>query len=267
METYFKSGEVEELINYLEVNKSLRIHEILINSLNNKLEDEKEYSRDNFLDEWKEGNVILALLTEGNLDYGYKWYFVMGYLELVIKMSEHILDNKINFTNELIVLQNELIELLKSDTNQFMQTANMMLVKVNLISIIGSKQSLGKSLLDLGKAYESIAGLKPNAIKVYRDILNGFESESVKNSSGLFPEISQVDTRTKAEIEIFESAKLHLERLSGEKLQEINRIHVNNDQQAKVLVKEVLGMEKEILDEKSNTDGIFSKLKKLWKKN
>ena len=163
----------------------------------------------------------------------------------------------------------EFIDLLK-EKNDTISIANVAGAKAQITTSIGNlleKQDIGNDVLQSADSYANIGHTK-QAIQMYREILKDFESESVKNSSGLFPEISQVDTRPEAEIEIYEKAKNQYEKLSGEKIPEVKRVQVKTNKQAKKLVQEVHKKERKIITaQESRKIGVLNKLKNLFKIN
>ncbi|WP_124979458.1 hypothetical protein [Nonlabens xiamenensis] len=162
----------------------------------------------------------------------------------------------------------EFIDLLK-EKNDLKSIANISASKAQITTSIGNllkKEDIGKDLLQFAESYANV-GQTQQAIQIYQGMLSDFECESVKNSSGLFPEMTQVDTRTKAEIEIFKKAKEQYELLSGLKVPEVKRVHRDDDEQPGKLVNEVHNKEKEMTKErKSNESGFLGKLKKVFKK-
>ena len=147
----------------------------------------------------------------------------------------------------------EFIEILKSNDNDGKAIANISAAKAQVSNSIGNlleKHEIGEDMLQFAQAYENV-GQAEMAIKIYQGILNDFESDSVKLSSGLFPEISQVDDRPPSEIKIYEKAKNSFERLTGKITSEPKRIHIDSNG------------ESQTTEEK----GFLGKLRNLFKKN
>lgn len=124
------------------------------------------------------------------------------------------------------------------------------------------KYEIGEDMLQFAQSYEKVEQTE-TATKIYQGIMNDFESESVKSSSGLFPEISYVDDRPESEIKVFEIAKKSFERLSGQNIAESKRVHIN--EKAKEMVLELEKTTNQTT--KENESGFLNKLKRLFKKN
>lgn len=74
------------------------------------------------------------------------------------------------------------------------------------------KETYGIDMLQYAESYENV-GLESKSINIYKALINDFESQSRKLSSGLFPEIQHIDEPTKEELEIINKAKESLNRL------------------------------------------------------
>ncbi|MNY09759.1 hypothetical protein D3C86_1426950 [compost metagenome] len=132
------------------------------------------------------------------------------------------------------------IDILTKRNDEYKAIANIAAAKAQVSNSIGNlleKFEIGEDMLQFAQSYEQV-GQTQLATKIYQGIMNDFECESVKNSSGLFTEISQIDTRPKEEIEIFEKAKVNFEILTGEKVPEIKRVHIDDSANAKKIVEE-----------------------------
>ncbi len=168
----------------------------------------------------------------------------------------------------------DFIELLKNRNDENKAIANIAAAKAqvsNSIFNLLEKSELGKDMLQLAESYENV-GQKEISVKMYIGIMNDFESDSIKSSSGLFPEISQVDTRPAEEILIFKTAKDSFERLTGEKIEEPKRVHIDNNENAKTIVEKMTAEQKEVtekdyVEEKIESTGFFNKLINVFKKN
>ncbi|AXG69065.1 hypothetical protein KORDIASMS9_01284 [Kordia sp. SMS9] len=160
----------------------------------------------------------------------------------------------------------EFIDLLKAK-DDVKSVANISAAKAQITTSVANllpKEAIGNDMLQFAASYAAV-GQTEHAMQIYQGIMNDFESESVKNSSGLFPELNQVDTRPAVEIEVFEKAKAEFEKLSGEEFPEKQRMSVNDSELAQKLAAEVHKKEKEILDKSQNeSKGFFSKLKSFF---
>jgi hypothetical protein len=157
----------------------------------------------------------------------------------------------------------EFIDLLKSK-DDIKAVANVSAAKTQITTSLQNllqKEDIGWDMLQFAESYVN-AGHTEFAIQIYQGILNDFESESVKLSSGLFPEINHVDTRPKTEIEIYNSAKAAFTKLSNEAIPEATHI---TPEAAKNLVAAVKQAEQELRQEKES-NGFLSKLKRFFKK-
>ncbi|WP_299768175.1 hypothetical protein [uncultured Dokdonia sp.] len=279
-----KFQELKEKIETAE--NSFQIHKFLGDVLNQtKVEiDGESFNAQKFQEEFFEGLEIFKALNMSNIPKNdFKEYSNIlvqlafktgGFTKLMANtaMKNGVFLSDISDTYkvhpELRERFQEFINLLK-EKNDVKSLANVAAAKAQITTSIGNlleKKDIGIDMLQFADSYANV-GQSEQAIQIYKGILNDFESESVKNSSGLFPEISQVDTRPEAEIEIFEKAKTQYEKLSGEKLPEVKRVHVNKNEQAKKLMQEVHKKEQEIRNEQVNKKaGFFDKLKNIFKK-
>jgi len=283
-----KLNKFQELKEKIETSEnSFQIHKFLGDVLNKtKIEiDGESFNAQKYQEEFFEGLKIFKALNESNIpkeefiEYSnilvHLAFNTGGFTKLMantaMKNGVHLSDISDTYKvhPELRERFQEFINLLK-EKNEFKSIANVASAKAQITTSIGNllkKEDIGQDMLQFADAYVNV-GQTDNAIQIYRGILNDFESESVKNSSGLFPEISQVDTRPENEIEVFNKAKLQYEKLSAEKLPEVKRVHVNTNEQAKKLVQEVSKKEEEIRNEQRNTKiGFFDKLKNIFKNN
>jgi hypothetical protein len=162
----------------------------------------------------------------------------------------------------------EFIDLLKTK-NEKGAIANVSATKAQIstsISNLLEKHEIGRDMLQFAKAYEDV-GETAQAANMYKGIMNDFECESLKLSSGVFPEIKQVDTRSAEEIEIFEIARGRYETLTGEKVTATETVNVNADEAAKQLV-DAADKAAAALDEKNKdeeTGGFFKRVRKFFK--
>ncbi|MFK7747473.1 MAG: hypothetical protein AB8B65_03710 [Kordia sp.] len=162
----------------------------------------------------------------------------------------------------------EFIDLLKT-AGDLKSVANISAAKAQITTSIANllqKEDIGYDMLQFAAAYVNIEQTE-HAIQIYQGIINDFEAESIKNSSGLFPEINQIDTRSQGEIDIYKKAKAQFETLSNEKLPEVPKVHIRESEAVKKLVEEVHKKEQEILkDTKQQEAGFLSKLKSFFGK-
>lgn len=265
---------------------SFDIHKFLVDVLSQKKVeiDGESFNSEKYQDEFFEGLKIFKALNNSEVGQNefneYSNILVQlafktgGFIRLLadtaMKNGAHLSDIDIyKVHSDLRAKFQEFIDLLK-EKNDIKSIANVSASKAQITTSIGNllkKEEIGIDMLQFADAYVNV-GQTQQAIQIYKGIMNDFESESVRNSSGLFPEINQVDTRPKAEIEIFEKAKEQYEQLSGDKLPEVNRVHIDNDEQARKLVEEVHKKEEKIISERKNNEkGFFGKLKNIFKKN
>lgn len=282
-----KQNKFEELKQKLsDSESSFDIHKFLADVLNGKKVeiDGESFNAEKYQEEYFEGLDVYKALNNSDLDKDKFQEYSNILVQLAFKtggftrlMADTAMRNGVHLSDidtykvhsDLRAKFQEFIDLLK-EKNDIKSIANVSASKAQITTSIGNllkKEDIGIDMIQFADSYVDV-GQTQQAIQIYKGIMNDFESESVRNSSGLFPEISQVDTRPKAEIEIFEKAKEQYERLSGEKIPEVNRVHIDNDEQARKLVEEVHKKEKEIISErKNNEQGFFGKLKNLFKKN
>lgn len=283
-----RQNKFQELKEKIEVREnSFQIYKYLGDVLNKiKVEiDGKSFNAQIYQEEFLEGLEIFKALNKSEIPEDDSKNFSNILVQLAFKtggfiklMANTALKNGVYLSDisdtykvhpELRSKFQEFIDLL-NEKNDAISVANVAGAKAQITSSIGNlleKQDIGNDVLQSADSYANIGHTK-QAIQMYKEILKDFESESVKNSSGLFPEISQVDTRPEEEIEIYEKAKKQYEKLSGEKLPEVKRVHVNTNKQAKKLVQGVSRKEQEFRTEKNNKKkGLFDKLKNLFKSN
>lgn len=172
----------------------------------------------------------------------------------------------------------ELIDLLKNRTSEEKSIANLAAAKAKVSNSIDNtleKYQIGEDMLQFAEAFEK-AGETETAIRIYQGIMNDFECESVKLSSGIIPEMTHVDDRPKAEIEVFSTAKISFERLTGKKIQEPNRMHIteSHETENKTTVPETVQLHEEPVhtsepDRSSSPapTGILDKIKRFFGKN
>jgi len=286
MKHFIVSNKFDELKKALESSdSSLRIHQLLLRILNNEIVNEAEYGFEAnvYQEEFSEGFDLYKALNKSTISPTHLQEFKAALIFLTFKMGGFIklmadtamrkgvylsqIENvyKVNPT-----IRNDLqsfIELL-NQTNDKKAISNVAAAKAQISLSIGnllSKPEIGQDMLQFAAGYADI-GLKVEAVQIYKNILNDFESESVKLSSGLFPEITYADTRSPEEIEVFEIAKNRFEALTGANLPEIKRAHVSVDVNAKKIVDHVQSHEQQVNQEydKQENTCFWGRLKKRF---
>jgi len=268
-----KDNKFEELKEYLKISSDFQIHKFLLEVLEyNKIEiDSESFSAKKFQEEFIEGLKIYLALEKSNIDELQLKEYSNILVDLAFKMSEFIqliantAMNKgvyLSDVEELYkvrpVIREKLqvfIDILKHRGDEDKAIANMAAAKAqvsNSIENLLEKFEIGEDMLQFAESYVEVGQIQL-ATKIYQGIMNDFECESVRNSSGLFPEISQIDTRPKEEIAIFEKAKENLEKLIGEKIPEIKRVSIDDSELAKKIVDESENPTEERIEEDFNT--------------
>jgi hypothetical protein len=253
-----KDNKFEELKEYLKISSDFQIHKFLLEVLEkNKIEiDGESFSAKKYQEEFIEGLEIYLALEKSNINELQLKEYSNILVELAFKMCGFIqlmantAMNKgayLSDMEELYKVRPEIreklqvfIDILKHRGDQDKAIANIAAAKAqvsNSIENLLEKFEIGEDMLQFAQSYVQI-GQTQLATKIYQGIMNDFECESVRNSSGLFPEISQIETRPKEEIAIFEKAKINLEKLTGEKTPEIKRVSIDDSELAKKLVDE-----------------------------
>ncbi len=280
-----EENKFEELKEVLKNSPEYKIHSYLLEVLNDKTVelDGESFSAERYQEEFLEGLQIFEALIKSNIDKIQLNNFLNILVELAFKMGGFIQLMSQTAMNKGVYLSDiedlykvnptlrqrlqDFIENLKNSGNQDKQVANLSATKAQITNSIGNllqKFEIGKDMIQFAQSYEKV-GQSEMASRIYQGIMNDFESESVKASSGLFPEISYVDDRPESEIKIFETAKKSFERLSGQIIAEPKRVHINENEKAKEMV---LEMEKASNQtSQKNEGGFLNKLKRLFKKN
>ena len=280
-----EENKFEELKEVLKNSPEYKIHSYLLEVLNDKTVelDGESFSAERYQEEFLEGLQIFEALIKSNIDKIQLNNFLNILVELAFKMGGFIQLMSQTAMNKGVYLSDiedlykvnptlrhrlqDFIEYLKNSGNQNKQIANLSATKAQITNSIGNllqKFEIGNDMIQFAQSYEKV-GQTEMATRIYQGIMNDFESESVKASSGLFPEISYVDDRTEEEIKIFETAKTNFERLTGQIVEEPKRVHINESEKAKEIVTEVEKSVKQIVNE--NESGFLNKLKRLFKKN
>ncbi|SDJ97431.1 hypothetical protein SAMN04487898_105189 [Pedobacter sp. ok626] len=129
-------------------------------------------------------------------------------------------DHQYKFNPEIRKQLQQLIDLLKAKKRKAanIDIANLCSAKAKISTSIPNllkKEEIGEDMLQLAKSFEKVDS-DAVAIKLYESIMNDFQAESSRLSSGLFPEISYIDSRPKREIEIFEMANASHKKLTAQ---------------------------------------------------
>jgi MoxR-like ATPase len=271
--SFEKLEEIKQKIS--DPKSSFDIHKFLNDVLNGKkIEiDGESFNAEKYQDEFFEGLDIYKKLSESKINKEQFQEYSNILVQLAFKTGGFIKLMANNATKNGVYLSDietykvnpnlrakfqEFINLLK-ENSEIKSIANVSASKAQITTSIGNllkKEDIGNDMLQFAESYVNV-GQTQQAIQIYKGIMNDFEADSVKNSSGLFPEINQVDTRSKSEIEIFEKAKKQYQQLSEKKAPEANLVHVDNNEQAKKLAEEVYIKEQEIMD--NNTEDISFK--------
>ncbi|WP_163410007.1 hypothetical protein [Flavobacterium ajazii] len=232
-------NKFDKLKEYLKDSKDFQIHKFLLEVLegNEKIEiDGESFDAVKFQEEFLEGLRIYLTLQKSNLnDFQFKAYSSV-LVELTFKMcgfirlmADKAMENGVYLSDlEDVykvnpVIRQELqvfIDVLKSK-NESNSVANVAAGKAqvtNSIQNLLEKFEIGEDMLQFAESYEKVGQIE-FAADIYKGIINDFECDSVKFSSGIFPEISHIDTRSQKEIDVFEKAKLNLVRIIGENVQ------------------------------------------------
>lgn len=280
-----EENKFEELNEALINSTEFKIHSYLLDVLNNKTVeiDGESFSAERYQEEFLEGLQIFEALIKSNIDKIKLDSFLNILVELAFKMGDfiHLMSqtamNKGVYLSDIEELYQvnpiirtrlqDFIEFLQKSDNQDKSIANLSATKAQISNSTGNlleKYEIGQDMLQFAQAYEKVEQTE-TATRIYQGIMNDFESESVKSSSGLFPEISYVDERPQSEIKVFETAKNSFERLTGQNIAEPKRVHVNENEKAKEMVLEMEKKNNQITQE--NESGFLNKLKRLFKKN
>lgn len=246
-----KLAEFKQALKELE---ELQIHEYLYEILdNNPVEiNEESFSPYGYQIEFLEGLQLYKALEKSEIGSDHLKQYSNLLVHLAFFMSSHVQNLAHEAMSQNTYLTDlghiyrfriypeiregiqELIDLLKDRSGEEKAIANLAAAKAkvsNSIDNILEKYQIGEDMLQFADAFEKV-GETETAVKIHQGIMNDFECESVKLSSGIIPEMTHVDDRPETEIEIFNKAKINFERLTGQKVQEPNRIHVKESRQA-----------------------------------
>lgn len=174
-------------------------------------------------------------------------------------------DHQYKFNPEIRKQLQELIDLLNAKKGKAKDIANLCSAKAKISGSIPDllkKEEIGEDMLQMAKSFENVESHVAIAIKIYESIMNDFQSESSRLSSGFFPEISYIDSRPEREIEIFETANAAHQKLTAQ----------NNGQNTGPVVKTgdlvstFQSSEGEIENSLTKIDnGFFARIKRLFK--
>ncbi|MFK7907371.1 MAG: hypothetical protein AB8B69_19710 [Chitinophagales bacterium] len=250
MRKYIVENKFDELKKALK-KSNLEVFRILANALDKRETEYKEISFNTNLyeQEWMEGIAVYLALDESEIEKKALEIYRKGLVGIVFKIHHFIRESAIEVTDsgthfkedfyinpQLRVDLQAIIDLWKKQ-KFFKSVLNMVVAKAQLSTVMNhriERFEIGRDMLQCAGGYEEL-DYKENAVQMYQAILHDFECESVKLSSGLFPQVSYVDTRPMEEIEVFEKAKERYEALTGKIIREPNRVHVNSDESAKEL--------------------------------
>lgn len=249
-----QQNKLEELKEALRNSEEFQIHRYLYEILNNNFVEinEDSFPCDRYQVEFLEGLQLYKALEKSEINEDHLKQYTALLVHLAFITSAHIqylateAMNQNFYLSDLEHIDNfrvlpeirgsiqELIQLLEIKTGEEKSIANLAVAKAKISNSIGNtleKYEIGEDMLQFAENFEKV-GETGTAIRIHQGIMNDFECESVKLSSGIIPEMNHVDDRPEAEIEVFNKAKAHFERLTGQKVEEPNRIHVTERREA-----------------------------------
>lgn len=264
-------------------NSKLKIHQVLLQALNGNRLEETNYGfeANMYQEDFLEGINLYKALNESEIPKNQLQEYKIALTFLAFKMGGFIklladktmqqglyLSQVENVYKVNPSLRNELqafIDLLK-ETDDVQAIANISAAKAQISLSVGDlleKYEIGQDMLQFARGYEN-AGLKDGATRIYINILSDFECESAKASSNLFPEITHIDTRTEAEIEVFEIAKNRFETITGTNIPPIKRVKPDDDVNAEKLVEAVDKHEIPLEEEENHPVSLWSRVKRFF---
>ncbi|GGE40655.1 hypothetical protein EV200_101760 [Pedobacter psychrotolerans] len=174
-------------------------------------------------------------------------------------------DHQYQFNPEIRKQLQELIDLLNAKKGKAKDIANLCSAKAKIscsVPDLLKKEEIGEDMLQMAKSFENVASHVSIAIKLYESIMNDFQSESSRLSSGLFPEIAYIDSRPEREIEIFEMASAaHQKLISQNNKQNTSPVVKKED-----LVSTFQSSKGEIKNTLTKTYNVFfARIKRLFK--
>ncbi|WP_293299388.1 hypothetical protein [Pedobacter sp. UBA4863] len=273
-----RENKTEEIIqNYSK--SEFKIHELFVDLLKDNLTDDYEnieFEADKYQEEFIEGVEIFKALVKVDLQMEAMMFStVLVFLgfktgEFIHLLSNTAMSKGVHLSEISTVkidsrLRNSMQQFYDNmDDNYLVPKANIAAAKTRISQAIFnqiSKSEFGSDMLQMGISYERISETQMSK-NIYEGVMNDFESESVKLSSGLFSEISQVNDRNEDEIKIYEKAKELLENITNTKIEEPKRFHTNESVSTQKLVEETSENIEKI--NKIESNGFFSKLKKWF---
>lgn len=274
-----RENKFEELKEVLKNSEQLRVHYFLAEILNGKDVDIKDESflPPQYQTEFLEGLKLYKALEQSSIDTDSlrKFSNLLVHLSFIMSSYIHVLaDEAMNqgvYLTDLGHIQEyklnpeirgriqEFIDLLKTKSGEEKAIANLSSAKAKISSSIGNileKYEVGDDMLQFAQHFENVGEIEI-AIRIHQGIMNDFECDSVKLSSGLIPEMSHVDDRPEEEIEVFNKAKMHYERLTGHEIEEPNRVHIKDSPAAQHLAETNSSQNENIInpeEQKKNSD-------------
>lgn len=252
MTELIQENKFEELKDVLKNSEELQIHQFLFEILEGKAVEinDESFSPDRYQIEFLEGVKLYKNLEKSEIDKELlrKFSNLLVHLSFIMSSYIHVLaedamnegtyltdpGHKYKIYPEIRSTIQELIDLLSQKPEEEKAVANLSSAKAKVSNSIGNlleKHEIGEDMLQFAKHFEEVGEIEI-AIRIHQGIMNDFECDSVKLSSGLIPEMSHVDDRPESEIEIFNKAKINYERLTGHEIEEPNRIHIKNSEAA-----------------------------------
>lgn len=245
-----QENKFEELKEVLKNSEELQLHQFLFEILEDKAVEinDESFSPDRYQIEFLEGVKLYKELEKSiiNKEQLRKFSNLLVHLSFIMSSYIHVLaDDAMSKGTYLTDLEHdykvhpemraaiqELIDTLNQKPEEEKAIANLSSAKAKISNSIGNileKYEIGEDMLQFAAWFEKVGEIEI-AIRIHQGIMNDFECESVKLSSGLIPEMSHVDNRPKTEIEVFNQAKINYERLTGHEIEEPNRIHINESE-------------------------------------
>ncbi len=273
-----QESNIEEIIEKYSTSE-FKIHELFVDVLKDNLTGDFEkinFEADRYQQEFIEGVDIYKALTKSNLRMETMMFStILVFLGFKTGEFIHLLSSRAMskgvYLSEISVykidanLRNSMQEFYDSmDDSYLVPKANIAAAKTRISQAVFneiSKSQFGSDMLQMGISYEAI-GETQMAINIYQGVFNDFESDSVKLSSGLFPEVTHVDKRGIDDIKIYKRAKELIESITSTTIEEPKKSHVNEDQSAQKLAEEIDKQVEEITETESN--GFFSRVKKWF---
>lgn len=257
-----QQNKFEDFKEALKNSEDLQIHEYIYDILNDqKVEiNDESFSPYGYQIEFLEGLQLYKALEKSEISPDYLKQFSNLLVHLAFLMSAHVQSLAGEAMSQGAYLTDlghvyrfkvypeirdgiqEFMDLLQTRPDEAKAVANLAAAKAKVSSSIGNileKHEIGEDMLQFAEHFQNV-GETEMAARIYQGIMNDFECESVKLSSGIIPEARHVDDRTEKEIEIFSKAKAKFEKLTGQKVQEPNRVHIKENQQRQDVAESVV---------------------------